>query len=88
VYHGRGLSFIAKEMLGKRSGLVISVAVLFIPILTLARLSLALVNAMFQSLCSTYTALRTITLIMGAYMFILRLGTGRARAFWEWFSWR
>ena len=40
MYQGRELSFIAKDMLEKRSGLVASVAVLFILILTLVRWSL------------------------------------------------
>lgn len=46
-HKGKSISVIAKELLGKRSGIIASITVLFILVLTLAGLSIAVVNAMF-----------------------------------------
>lgn len=69
-HNGKSISVIAKELLGERSGFIASITVLFILVLTLAGLSIAVVNAMFQSPWSTYTVLCTIpiAIIMGIYM--------------------
>jgi carbon starvation protein len=73
-HQGKSLSFIAETEIGKRAGSVASFAVLFILILTLAGLSIAVVNAMFQSPWGTYTVVCTIpiALIMGIYMYVIR----------------
>ena len=48
-HQGKSLSVIAESEIGKVAGKVASVAILFILILTLAGLSIAVVNAMFNS---------------------------------------
>lgn len=75
-HKGKSISVIATELLGERSGFIASITVLFILVLTLAGLSIAVVNAMFQSPWSTYTVLFTIpiAIIMGIYMRYLRPG--------------
>jgi carbon starvation protein len=69
-FHGRSLSFITEELLGKRAGIIASLAILFILMLTLAGLSLAVVKALYMSPVNTLTVLSTIpiALIMGYYM--------------------
>ena len=54
-HKGQSLSSIAATEIGQRAGLVASFAILFILILTLAGLSIAVVNAMFQSPWGTWT---------------------------------
>ncbi len=73
-FQGRSLSFIAEELLGKRAGVVASLAILFILMLTLAGLSLAVVKALFMSPVNTFTVLSTIpiALFMGYYMTRIR----------------
>ncbi|MGC8603276.1 MAG: carbon starvation CstA family protein [Desulfomonilaceae bacterium] len=75
-HKGQSLSAIATSEIGSRAGTVASVAILFILILTLAGLSIAVVNAMFQSPWGTWTVFSTIpiALIMGVYMELLRPG--------------
>jgi carbon starvation protein len=70
---------IAEIEVGKVAGKVASVAILFILILTLAGLSIAVVNAMFNSPWGTYTVFCTIpiAMIMGIYMQKLRPGDVR-----------
>ncbi|MDD1728403.1 MAG: carbon starvation protein A, partial [Methanospirillum sp.] len=73
-FHGRSLSLIAEELLGKRAGILASLAILFILMLTLAGLSLAVVKALFMSPVNTFTVLSTIpiALFMGYYMTRIR----------------
>ncbi|HJV66776.1 MAG TPA: carbon starvation protein A [Geomonas sp.] len=73
---GKSLSLIAELEIGKVAGKVASVAILFILILTLAGLSIAVVNAMFNSPWGTYTIFCTIpiAMIMGIYMHKIRRG--------------
>lgn len=75
-HKGQSLSLIAEAEIGKSAGVVASFAILFILILTLAGLSIAVVNAMFSSPWGAWTVFCTIpiALIMGVYMYILRPG--------------
>ena len=75
-HKGRSLSMIAEAEIGKAAGKVASVAILFILILTLAGLSIAVVNAMFNSPWGTFTVFATIpiAMIMGVYMQTIRPG--------------
>ncbi len=75
-HEGKSLSLIAESEIGKRAGMVASFAILFILILTLAGLSIAVVNAMFSSPWGAFTVFATIpiALLMGIYMYILRPG--------------
>ncbi len=75
-HKGQSLSAIATKEIGTRAGTVASFAILFILILTLAGLSIAVVNAMFKSPWGTWTVISTIpiALIMGVYMELLRPG--------------
>ena len=69
-HRGKSLAYIASQEVDKTTGFVASWAVLAILILTLAGLSIACVNAMYNSLWSTYTGAATIPIavIMGVYM--------------------
>ena len=73
---GRSLAYIASTEVDKTTGFVASWAVLAILGLTLAGLSIAVVNAMHNSLWSTYTVFCTIPIavIMGLYMQVWRKG--------------
>ncbi|HTY99107.1 MAG TPA: carbon starvation CstA family protein, partial [Rhodocyclaceae bacterium] len=75
-HKGKSISMIAETEVSRLGGKVASVAVLFILILTLAGLSIAVVNAMFNSPWGTFTVLSTIpiAMIMGIYMQKLRPG--------------
>ncbi len=75
-HKGRSLSRIAESEIGKLSGGVASVAFLFILILTLAGLSIAVVNAMFSSAWGTLMVFSTmpIALLMGLWMHKIRPG--------------
>ncbi len=78
-HRGRSLAYIASTEVDKRTGFVASWAVLAILILTLAGLSIAVVNAMHDSLWSTYTVAATIpiAILMGLHMQIWRKGDVR-----------
>ncbi len=75
-HKAQSLGKIAEKEIGSAVGHVASVAILFIVILTLAGLSIAVVNAMFSSPWGTFTVLSTIpiALLMGVYLHILRPG--------------
>ena len=75
-HKGKSLARIAEAEIGKATGTVASFAVLFILILTLAGLSIAVVNAMFDSAWGTYTVACTIPIafIMGLYLHKFRPG--------------
>ncbi len=75
-HKGKSISVIAESEIGKVAGKVASVAVLFILVLTLAGLSIAVVNAMFNSPWGTFTVFATIpiAMIMGIYMQKIRPG--------------
>lgn len=82
-YKGQSLSTIAKTEIGARAGGVASFAILFILILTLAGLSIAVVNAMFHSPWGAYTVFCTIpiAIIMGIYMHVIKPGDVRGGSF-------
>ena len=75
-HKGQSLAKIAESEIGTGTGRVASVAILFILILTLAGLSIAVVNAMFSSPWGTFTVLATmpIAVIMGIYLHVWRDG--------------
>ena len=75
-HRGQSLAYIATQEIDKTTGTVAAWAVLAILILTLAGLSIAVVNAMHNSLWFTYTVAATIpiAIIMGLYMQIWRKG--------------
>jgi carbon starvation protein len=75
-HKGHSLAKIAETEIGETVGHVAAVAVLFILILTLAGLSLAVVNAMFSSPWGTFTVFSTvpIALLMGVYLHVWRPG--------------
>ena len=75
-HKGQSLAKIAESEIGKTMGGVASVAILFILILTLAGLSIAVVNAMFSSPWGTFTVFSTIpiAIIMGIYLHVWRHG--------------
>ncbi|MDH4185264.1 MAG: carbon starvation protein A, partial [Nitrospinota bacterium] len=73
---GKSLPVIAELEIGKATGKVASVAVLFIIILAMAGLSIALVNALYQSVWGSFTIFSTIpiAILMGIWMEKLRPG--------------
>jgi carbon starvation protein len=73
-HKGRSLSAIAESEVGKAAGAVASFAFLFILSLTLAGLSIAVVNAMFESAWGLFTVFVTmpIALLMGFWMHKIR----------------
>lgn len=75
-HRGQSLAYIASREIDKTTGAVAAWAVLAILLLTLAGLSIAVVNAMHNSLWSTYTVAATIPIavIMGLYMQVWRKG--------------
>jgi len=75
-HQGKSLSVIAEAEIGRVAGKVASFAILFILILTLAGLSIAVVNAMFNSPWGTFTVFATIpiAMTMGVYMRRVRPG--------------
>ena len=81
-HKGKSLSLIAEYEIGKRTGIVASFAILFILILTLAGLSIAVVNALAESAWGTFTVLATmpIALLMGVWIYMIRKGKPSAIA--------
>jgi carbon starvation protein len=75
-HKGHSLAKIAESEIGKTAGTVASFAFLFILILTLAGLSIAVVNAMFESAWGTFTVFSTlpIAFLMGIWMYKMRPG--------------
>ncbi len=75
-HKGQSLANIAESEIGKTAGLVASFAFLFILILTLAGLSIAVVNAMFESAWGTFTVFATIPIavLMGIWLHVFRPG--------------
>jgi carbon starvation protein len=73
-HKGRSIGRIAELEIGSATGHVASWAVLFILLLTLAGLSLAVVNAMHDSAWGTFTVFATmpIALLMGVYLHVWR----------------
>ncbi|MDR2140375.1 MAG: carbon starvation protein A [Deltaproteobacteria bacterium] len=69
-HRGKSLANIAKQEVGPAVGHVCSVAVLFIVLLTLAGLSISVINAMFHSPWGTFTVVITIPIAvcLGFYL--------------------
>ena len=78
-HKGHSLATIAESEIGNVTGHVASVAVMFILILTLAGLSIAVVNAMFSSAWGTFVVFSTIpiAILMGVYLHVWREGDVR-----------
>ncbi|MDH5511538.1 MAG: carbon starvation protein A, partial [Nitrospinota bacterium] len=75
-HNGSSLPKIAEHEIGRTTGHVASVAVLFILILAMAGLSIAMVNALYDSVWGTFTVFSTIpiAILMGLWMQKLRPG--------------
>ena len=75
-HRGQSLAKIAESEVGKTGGVVASFAFLFILILTLAGLSIAVVNALFDSVWGTFVVASTIpiAILMGIWMHKVRPG--------------
>jgi carbon starvation protein len=75
-HDGKSLSLVAEALLGKRAGIIASLSILFILMLTLAGMSLSVVKAMYLSPVNTFTVFATIpiALLMGIYMNRFRPG--------------
>jgi carbon starvation protein len=82
-HDGRSLAQIAKAEVSPLSGMLASVAILFIVVIALAGLGLAVVNALFHSAWGTFTIGVSIplALFMGIYLYKIRPGkVGEATA--------
>jgi carbon starvation protein len=75
-HKGRSLAQIAREEIGPFSGMICSLAILFIIVVALSGLGLAVVNALKDSAWGTFTIFFTIplALFMGLYMYRFRKG--------------
>jgi len=75
-HNGQSLAKIAETEVGKTIGWVASIAIMFILVLTLAGLSIAVVNAMFSSPWGTFVVFATmpIAFLMGLYLHVWREG--------------
>jgi carbon starvation protein len=75
-HNGHSLAKIAETEIGKGVGMVAAIAILFILLLTLAGLSIAVVNAMFSSPWGTFVVFATmpIAFLMGIYLHVWREG--------------
>lgn len=75
-HDGLSISEIARKELDRTSGLVASIAVLFILIITMAGLALAVVNALYKSPWGTFTVGVTIpiAIFVGIYLRWIRIG--------------
>src|SRR5690606_28048581 len=69
-HKGESLATIARKEIGKGTGLIAGLAILFILVLTLAGLSLACISAMHEASWSLFTVIATmpIAILMGLIM--------------------
>lgn len=76
-HNGRSIAEIAKEEIGRVSGLTSAIAILFIVTVALAGLGLVVVNALAESSWGTFTIAMTIPIAigMGLYMFKIKPGS-------------
>ncbi len=74
--NGRSLAEIARHEVSPLSGVIASIAILFIVVIALAGLGLAVVNALHDSSWGTFTIAMTIplALFVGLYMYKIRKG--------------
>lgn len=80
---GKSLAEIARSEISPLSGLITSIAILFIVVIALAGLGLAVVNALYESAWGAFTIAMSIplALFMGLYMYKIRPGkVGEATA--------
>jgi carbon starvation protein len=83
-HDGQSLAAIARAQLGRRAGLIATVAILFIMVLAIAAMAKVVVTALAESAWGTFTIGATIpiALVMGLYMHRVRPGKiGEATAF-------
>ena len=83
-HDGRSLASIARAELGRRAGVIATVAILFILVLAIAAMGKVVVTALAESAWGTFTIGATIpiALVMGVYMHRVRPGkVGEATAF-------
>ena len=75
-HDGLSIAEIAKEEIGKSSGLAAAIAVIFILVITMAGMAIAVANALFNSPWGAFTVGATIpiALFIGIYMRYLRPG--------------
>lgn len=75
-YNGRSLSEIAKEEIGRVSGLTTGISILFILVLAMAGLAVVIVGAMKNNPWGSFIITSTIpiALLVGAYMYKIRPG--------------
>lgn len=75
-YNGRSLSEIAKEEIGKASGLATAISIIFILVLAMAGLAVVIVGAMKNNPWGSFIITMTvpIALLVGFYMYKLRPG--------------
>lgn len=75
-HNGLSIAEIAKEEIGKSTGVVAAVAVIFILVITMAGMAIAVANALFNSPWGAFTVGATIpiALFVGVYMRYLRPG--------------
>jgi len=75
-HNGLSIAEIAKEEIGKSTGLAAAIAVIFILVITMAGMAIAVANALFNSPWGTFTVGATIpiALFIGVYMRYLRPG--------------
>jgi carbon starvation protein len=75
-HDGQSIAEIAKANLGKRMGLITSIAVIFILIITMAGLGIPVVNSLYDSPWGTFTVGFTIpvAMLIGVYLKFIRPG--------------
>jgi carbon starvation protein len=75
-HNGRSIAEIAREEIGKVSGITSSIAVLFIVTIALAGLGLVVVNALAESPWGTFTIAMTIPIAIGMGLFMFKIRPG------------
>lgn len=75
-FKGQSIAEIARQCLGKRVGLIASISVIFILIITMAGLGLPVVNSLYNSPWGTFTVGATIpiAIFVGIYLKFIRPG--------------
>ena len=75
-HDGLSLHKIARDYIGRRTGMAVAIAVLFIIITALAGLSIVVVNALSESAWGTFAIVVSIpaALFVGYYMYVLKKG--------------
>lgn len=79
-HNGRSIAEIAREEVGKVSGITAAVAILFIVTIALAGLGLVVVNALAESSWGTFTIAMTIPIAIGMGLFMFKIKPGSVTA--------